>query len=363
MKVLQVLGRSSGGVATHVRQIAADLPAERFTVEIAAPAEVADRFPEPILVVEVPNGLRGHRAATARIRTLIRERGIDVVHGHGLRAANDALLARSVPTVATLHNLALPEIVGRIKARLATTIERRVVCGAEHTFVVSRDMRDHLARVAPGCSARVEVLQAAIATAPKTMRTREEIRSELRLGSDRPLIASVTRLAPQKEVDVLLRAVALLPGVDLVIVGDGPLEDDLRALTSELDLQDRVHFTGFRSDAIDLTASADVFCLSSRWEAVALAAQEAVLLGVPVVATAVGGLPELISDGRSGRLVPPGDPVALAAALKEVLTSPEIAATYAAAALSHVSGALSSANLITRLAQVYEQLHERAHRA
>lgn len=363
MKVLQVLGRSSGGVATHVRQIAADLPADRFTVEIAAPAEVADRFPEPILVVEVPNGLTRHRAATARIRTLIRERGIDVVHGHGLRAANDALLARSAPTVATLHNLALPEIVGRIKARIATSIERRLVCGAEHTFVVSHDMRDHLARVAPACSARVEVLQAAIATPRKPTRTREEVKAELGLGSDRPLIASVTRLAPQKEVDVLLRAVALLPDVELVIVGDGPLEDDLREVARELDIEERVRFTGFRSDATDFTASADVFCLSSRWEAVALAAQEAVLLGVPVVATAVGGLPELISDRLSGRLVQPGDPVALADALNEVLTSHEIATTYASAALTHVRGALSPANLITRLAQVYEEAHERTDRA
>jgi glycosyltransferase involved in cell wall biosynthesis len=114
-----------------------------------------------------------------------------------------------------------------------------------------------------------------------------------------------------------------------------------------------VSFLGFRPDVADHIAAADAFSLSSLWEGVPLAAQEAILLGTPVVGTDVGGMRELISNKVSGRLVPPGDPVALAAALDEVLSSPERAAAYARAARDGLHERFSTDAMLERLREAY----------
>ncbi|HYZ46919.1 MAG TPA: glycosyltransferase, partial [Actinomycetota bacterium] len=125
------------------------------------------------------------------------------------------------------------------------------------------------------------------------------------------------RLVRQKALDVLLEALASLPPKFILgIVGEGYLAQELRERAVSLGVAPRVRWLGWRDDVGDLIAAADVFALSSVWEAVGLAAQEAVQLGTPVVSTDVGGMGELIRDGWSGRLVAPGDPSALARALE-----------------------------------------------
>jgi glycosyltransferase involved in cell wall biosynthesis len=170
------------------------------------------------------------------------------------------------------------------------------------------------------------------------------------------LIVTASRLAPQKAVDVMLHAFALLtmPAV-LAIFGIGPLEHELKELAARLELTDRVRWLGFKADIADHLAAADAFCLSSIWEGVPLAAMEAVQLGTPIVATAVGGLPELISDGRSGRLVEARNPRALADALREVLTDPERAGYYAGNAREDLELNFSTERMIERLRTAYRE--------
>ncbi|HYY44305.1 MAG TPA: glycosyltransferase, partial [Actinomycetota bacterium] len=171
------------------------------------------------------------------------------------------------------------------------------------------------------------------------------------------IVVTVARLVPQKALDVLLAAVALLPDdVHLAIVGDGRLRGELETHARASGIAPRAHFLGYKPDAADYVAAADVFCLSSVWEAVPLAAQEAVLLGVPVVATDVGGLRELVEDGTSGRLTAPKDPQALASALKEVLFDPRIARTYAHRALEDYVARFSRARMLQDLAAIYRAL-------
>jgi glycosyltransferase involved in cell wall biosynthesis len=127
------------------------------------------------------------------------------------------------------------------------------------------------------------------------------------------------------------------------------LEVDLE----RLGLKDRVRLTGFRSDVADIIAGSDIFCLSSVWEGVPLAAQEAIQLGVPVVATAVGGLPELIEEGISGRLVPSEDANALARALAETLDDRAAAAARAEVARVRMAEGFSPERMLDRLAELY----------
>lgn len=356
VKVLQVLGRSAGGIARHVGQVVEGLGDRApLALDIAGPAELTARFARPVIDVDIPNGLLGHRRAVRELRGIIGSGGYSVVHAHGLRAGLDSALAGRdlAPVLVTLHNLVKPETSGAMTP-LFRRAERSLICRAAHTFVVSRDMEQQLGLAAPRCAGRLETLHAAIGDPPRVVRDRQSVRSELGtpLGSD--LIVTVTRLAPQKALPVMLEAFARLRReAVLAIVGEGPLESKLRDKATSLGVSSRVRFMGFRTDAPDLIAAADVFCLSSTWEAVALAAQEAVLLGVPVVATRVGGLVELIEDGISGRLVPSGEPAALSAALEDLLSNPERASAFAAEARRRVAASFSRAVMLDRLEVAY----------
>ena len=138
-----------------------------------------------------------------------------------------------------------------------------------------------------------------------------------------PIIGSLGRLSPEKGYDVLVRALASLDGVRLVLVGDGPERADLLALAQDLGVADRLEITGWKVNARDYLGGFDVFVLPSRFEGLPLSVIEAMLAGLPVVATNVGSLSEAVLDDETGLLIPPGDPAALAEALRSLLDDPE----------------------------------------
>ena len=143
----------------------------------------------------------------------------------------------------------------------------------------------------------------------------------------RPLVGNVARLAEQKDHRTLLGAAALVPEADFAIAGDGELRGELERAAGP-----NVRFLGTRTDVPDILASLDVFAFPSLFEGLCLAVIEAQTAGVPVVATAVGGIKETVVDGETGLLVPPRDPEALAAAIRRLLGHPEEAARLAAEA-------------------------------
>lgn len=361
-RVLEVLGQSTGGVGKHVAEVVKALDGtDGLAVDVAAPPDLRAPMPNPVIAVPIPGGLRGHFRAVRRLRRTIVEGRYDLVHGHGLRAGMDAALAAraaGVPALVTLHNLIVPEVSGGIGGRVYRRIEPLVVGLSARTFVPSREMAERLAADAPRFAPKIEVLYAGVAEVAKPKRARMDVRSELNVG-DGGLMVTVARLHPQKALDVMLEAVALVDDAVLAIVGEGPAEGELRARSAALGLGRRVRFLGWRPDAADIVAAADVFCLSSVWEAVPLAAQEAVLLDTPVVATDVGGLDELITDGVSGRLVPPGDPRALAAALAETLASDVDRKRFAERARADYSMRFTRARILERLREIYLG-HERS---
>ena len=149
----------------------------------------------------------------------------------------------------------------------------------------------------------------------------------------------VGRLTAQKALGVALAAVAELPEARLLIVGDGPERGTLELEAARLGLEERVRFLGAvpRERTLALVAGATASVLSSAWENLPHAAVEALSVGVPVVSTAVGGVPEVVHDGENGLLVPPGDPLALAAALRRLLDDPPLRARLAASASPSVA--------------------------
>jgi glycosyltransferase involved in cell wall biosynthesis len=143
----------------------------------------------------------------------------------------------------------------------------------------------------------------------------------------RPRVLFLGRLHVQKGVDVLVRAIATLPGVQLLLAGDGPERSALRRLAARLGVGDRVRFLGFvpRAQVPALLYAADVLALPSRYEELGTAVIEGMRAGVPVVAADTGGISSTVTDGVTGLLVPPGRPEALAAAVHRVLDDDALA--------------------------------------
>jgi glycosyltransferase involved in cell wall biosynthesis len=186
---------------------------------------------------------------------------------------------------------------------------------------------------------------------------RSRVRKELGLGDAVPLVGVVGRLEPQKGHAVLLEAwpsvLRDLPDARLLVVGDGRLRERLDQRARDLRVADSVIFTGFRADVPRLLDAVDVVTLPSLSEGMPLAAIEASAMARPVVATAVDGTPEVIRDGRTGRLVPPGDPAALARALLALLRDPEAARRMGRAGRDYVLDRFTLDRHVEATARVY----------
>lgn len=355
-KVLELLSYSAGGIARHVAQVAGALDGTRgLQVDVACPPGLPMAMPKDPIELVVPRGLTGHPWAIHRLRRLLRAGGYDLVHAHGLRAGIDAALAaRGVcEVVVTVHNLVSSDIAGG-RARIDRFAEPAVVRLAGLTLAVSQQIADHLKSSTPGSAHKVEVLYLGIGEAPRVVRSHDEIRTELSVEPGRCLAVAVARLAPQKALPVLFEALRRTTTEPvLALLGEGPLEAELRHAAQVAGIGKRVRFLGFRADVADVVAAADVFCLSSLWEGVPLAVQEAMLLETPVVSTAVGGMSEIVTDRRSGLLVPAGDAGALAAAIDEVCASPELGRRLADQARADLADRFSTEKMLRRLESIY----------
>jgi glycosyltransferase involved in cell wall biosynthesis len=188
---------------------------------------------------------------------------------------------------------------------------------------------------------------------------RDVARARLGVDTTRPLVVLVARLVPVKDVTTFVRGVAILrqriPGVQAVVVGDGTERTGLEALARELGLDDTVAFWGWRADIENVYAAADVVALTSLNEGSPVTLIEAMSCGRPVVATRVGGVPDVVADGESGLLVPPRDPEALANALAALLRDPGLRARYGDAARA-VAPRFTKERLIADMERLYNQL-------
>ncbi len=327
--VLLVLGTSTGGVGRHVQGLAQRLTAYGADVRVACPASTQEVFGFAQHVpVEIGN--RPHPVVDARAVRVLRRVRADVVHAHGLRAGALAALSGRRPLVVTWHNAQLTG--GQAGALLERLVARR----AAVTLAASQDLADRARSRGAG-----DVRLAPVA-APALTPTGHDP------GLGHPLVLAVGRLHPQKGYDVLLRALADLAGAVVAVAGDGPLEAELRAAAPQ------VRWLGRRDDVADLLAAADVVVLPSVWEARSLTAQEALRAGRPLVATAVGGLPDLVRDGAL--LVPPGDAAALGAAVRSLLDDPAAAAALAVRGVAVAAGWPTEDDTAAQVAGVYRGL-------
>jgi len=190
------------------------------------------------------------------------------------------------------------------------------------------------------------------------------LRRQLGIENSRKVIGAVGRLCRQKGMDVLIRALPELvhafPGLKCIITGDGPQRKILEALAEGLELGDSVVFVGERSDIPQIMAALDVFVLPSRWEGMPNAVMEAMAAARPVIATAVGGCPELIEPGRNGILVPPEDHKALAQAITKILQDSHRAREMGKAGRQKISQTFTINTMVRENQDMYKSLLQNA---
>jgi glycosyltransferase involved in cell wall biosynthesis len=354
-RVALVLASSTGGIGRHVASLAAGLVERGAQVTVYGPAATANwfDFAGDFVPVEIPASphLRDARAV-ATLRRALAGRRPDVVHAHGLRAGLVAGWARpaGVPLVVTWHN-PVPT-GGGLRPRLLRTMATRVARSAQVTLGASADLVERAIALG-GTDVRLGAVAAPELVA---VRSPEQVRDELGVAPGAPLIVSVGRLHPQKGYAILIEAAVRwgsrpVPPV-VLIAGTGPLYMPLAQQVSST--RAPVILLGHRSDVADLLGAADLAVVSSIWEARQLFVQEALRAGVPLVATGVGGLPDLIGDG--GLLVAPGDVDALDAAVTRLLNDPGLAAGYAERGLQRARQWPTEAQTVEQVAAVYAEL-------
>jgi glycosyltransferase involved in cell wall biosynthesis len=294
-----------------------------------------------------------------RLRSKLRRDRIDIVHAHSpYVAAFTRLAARSLPpgsrprVVTTEHN---PWTTFKTPTRLANA---RTAFLDDATIAVSRETFDSMS---PRARAHTEVLAHGIAVDRVRALTaqRDAVRAELGIEPGTVVVGTVANYHPKKDWPNLLHAARILADravpVRFCAVGQGPLEADVHALHRELRLDETVILTGYRADAARLMGGADIFVLASRWEGLPVAIMEACALGLPLVATAVGGVREEFTDGVDARLVPAGDPDALAGAIEEVAANAELRERLARASATRAAD-FDVRRAVARIETIYEQV-------
>lgn len=376
IKVAQVVTRFIAGAGGVALRGAAQLDASRYAVTVVtgeggpltrAAADLGmEVLVEPSLVS--PVAPREDATALRRLTALCRERQFDVVHTHSAKAGALGRLAAyrtGTPTIVhTYHGFPFHEFQSPLRRAAYIAIERRLLPMTDVVLAIGNGVATEALRRGLARPDALRIVAPAVAdgAVPRTAQTRRAARSALGLDDQRPVVGTVGRVDFQKAPEHFVEAVAGLRHRDAVAVwvGSGPELERARDLAHRRGLTGRMLFVGERSDVAQLLPAFDVFAMASRYEGLPCALVEAMRCGVPVVATAVNSVPDLVVPGHSGLLVRPGRPPELAAAIDALLDDAGLAARCVEQGRRLAGGQFDAAELGRVLDEVYLQGLERS---
>jgi glycosyltransferase involved in cell wall biosynthesis len=353
-----------GGVETRVVSQAQALQAvvDGCAVAVLAGSPVHERLRAAGIACEVlpPLQVRDPRLAL-RLRDVIRRQGYQIVDAHNVPAIVwghlGALLAGAQGRVTTIHGDYRREYPGLkgIGYEAALRLDRRIT----RQYVTIVEMLQAKA-IAQGQGRRSSLIHNTVPV-PDTLQTEKQsaLLAEWGFQPGDFVVGNIASLTPRKGQRYLLAALAQLrdlPQIKLLIVGDGALRPQLEAQAASAGIADRVHFAGFRRDIPRVLQAIDCFCMASFMEGLPYAMLEAGAYGRPLVVTAVGGIVGVLEHRSTALLVPPRDPAALAAALRELATQPDVARKLGQAAYVLVRDSFSSIEaMVGKTLQVYDR--------
>jgi len=302
--------------------------------------------------------------AFGRLLSMLRRDRVQIIRGHLFWANLTARLVgwvASVPVVVTTHHDTdvwmrwYHRLAERVTAPLSDAVTTCSEAVRRHA-IETLGIRPGLVHTLPNA---IEIPEAAC-----DPRARDRVRRELGAGAGDILVGTLGRLnEPKKGLVVFLAAARRLlrdvPRVRFVLVGDGPQRAALEERATREGVSHCTVFAGIRRDVAEVMRALDLFVQPSLWEGFGLTALEAMAVGTPVVATRVGGVPEVVVDGESGLLVPPGDAEALAAACARVLNDRELAARLGRSGAERVRARFDIERLVGQIEALYRELLER----
>ncbi|MDD4767019.1 MAG: glycosyltransferase [Desulfotomaculaceae bacterium] len=364
LKILHIIGGGEfGGAEKHILNLAGavDLQAVELTVccLFSAPfVEIAARA--GIKALAVPMRSKADFAVIRKLSGLIQSGEFDLVHTHGVRAnLLGRLAARQAgkkKVITTVHSLLERDYQGMALRYVNSLAERATRSLTGHFIAVSQGLKDRL--VAGGIPAQsITVIYNGILL--DGLRPVDAAEADL-TSREAPLVGIVARLHAVKGHRYFIEAAREIllqrPATRFLIVGDGPYRPVLEKLAGSMGVSDKVVFTGFVEDVYSLMAELDLLVISSLWEGFGLTAIEALALGVPVVATEVGGLPEVVQHGETGLLAPPADAAALAKSIVWMLEHPQEGREMAAKGGDMVRRKFTAEEMARRTVNLYRKV-------
>lgn len=370
IKVLHVVRPAAGGMKNHLIDLVRRTDKTRFDVTVACPpnSQLWDSLYEMNIKL-IPIPLVGEISPAkdyAAIRILIKHlhnTKTSILHAHSSKGALvgrlAAVVARTPVVIFTAHNSIFYEEWPGWKKRLFASVEKFLARFTDRIITVSDALKQEIMEMEGLPSKQITTIYNGIEVDKFTGKSDPlHIRKSMNIPELGPVVGTIARLAPQKGISFFLKAASLLKEyqVNFVIIGDGPLEESLKQEAVDLGLQGRVTFTGRREDISDILSTLDIFVLPSVTEGLPLTILEAMAAGKPIVATRVGGIPEVIVDGKTGIIVPPKDPEAMAVALASLLGGREKMAKIGLAGQKLVKDKFTIDTMVERTMNLYSQL-------
>jgi glycosyltransferase involved in cell wall biosynthesis len=380
VKIIRIIARLNiGGPAIHVVNLNAGLDPTRFKSLLVSGTEnpgegsmldyAVSRGVQPIVIPEIvgeatfkPRDVK----AMAKLYRLIRQERPHIVDTHTAKAGFVGRLAArlaGVPTVVhTYHGHVLHGYYSPLKTWLLRRMEQALARLTDCIVAVSEQVKRDLVTYGVAPPEKVTVIPLGFELEPflSCETHRGELHREFGLSGDTRLVGIVGRIFSIKNHRLFLDAAAQVAAREaaarFVIVGDGVLRPEMERHARALGIADRVIFTGWRRDLPRIYADLDVLVVSSDNEGTPVSAIEAMASGCPVVATRVGGLPDLIAEGETGYLVPPRDPEALADAILRLLQNPDAAARMGQTARAVAQERFTLRRLLADTENLYQQL-------
>jgi len=371
VRVLHVVRPAVGGMRAHVLQLIVGLRAFGFDSELACPGDSelihdaleASVVVHPISIVGPLHPLRDPLAISDLVR-VIRDRRPSLIHAHGskagLLARVAARLSGGVPTIVTVHNQVLYGGISSIVRGVYLRAERWLSRSTARVIAVSEVLRREQVEVFGLPENLVVCIYNGIDPSPFVAGgDRVAARRRLGMPEDAAAFGLAARFAPQKAhvqlVEAAIRVLERDGQAWAVLAGDGPLLETAKTKARASRVRDRILFPGFQTDMPGFLAALDVYCSAAVAEGLGIATIEAMAAGLPVVATAVGGTPEVVEEGVTGLLVPAGRPQALADALSPLLRDAVARKKMGAAGQARALELFSEARMLERTAAVYRE--------
>ena len=363
LKVLQLIPTlDRSGAEKQMVLLCQGLPRDRFEVEAAALTRLgpfeADLRDAGIPLTLIGKPLKIDPFALGRLTRFMKAKRFDVVqtwvfaaNSYGRVAAKRA----KVPVIVTAEMA-----VDLWKSRGHLMIDRQLAKWTDRVVGNSHAVVDFYRKVGVPEN-KLGMIYSGVAEEPLPQVDATAVRAEFGWSAEVPLIVFIGRLMAQKAVADLVAAIDILqhvrPDAKTLIIGGGPLRDELIETAHKFDLDDKVRFVGHREDAQRLLAAADLLVLPSLYEGLPNVVLEAMRLGKPVVATAAPGTTEVVVDGETGLLVPLQNPTELARGIRKVLADNELAKRLGEAGRERVAREFGVQTMIDRFAELYENLY------